>query len=209
MSSFNYVDAIKIIGFLLVVGATFIATVLVPKLDKEISAIDDEILSFKDSRVMTTLATLSYGEQFTRRRIELFEANQFILLKNDKKAAEEIRKRALNQTIDLAKQWAYLHGGRDAESLRKKTEEKIKVILDDNSLDVSNKLDSVEKIWKENQVAASERIAQAHKEWHDNEDKMKQLMSNSKWWTRLFAWLQILGLILFSGAEVFDKLIKS
>jgi hypothetical protein len=209
MSSFNFVDAIKIIGFLLVVSATFIATVVVPKLDKEISAIDDEILSFKDSRIMTTLAMLSYGEQFTRRRIELFEANQFILLKNDKKAAEEIRKRALNQTIDLAKQWAYLHGGRDAESLREKTEEKIKVILDDNSLDVSNKLDAVEKIWKENQVVASERIAQAHKEWHDNEDKMKQLMSNSKWWTRLFAWLQILGLILFSGAEVFDKLIKS
>ncbi len=209
MSSLNFVDAIKIIGFLLVVGATFIATVVVPKLDKEISAIDNEILSFKDSRVMTTLATLSYGEQFTRRRIELFEANQFILLNNDKKAAEEIRKRALNQTIDLANQWAYLHGGRDAESLREKTEEKIKVILDDNSLDVSNKLNGVEKIWKENQVAASQRVAQAHKEWHDNEDIMKQLMSNSKWWTRLFAWLQILGLILFSGAEVFDKLIKS
>ncbi|ODS31349.1 MAG: hypothetical protein SCARUB_03544 [Candidatus Scalindua rubra] len=158
---------------------------------------------------MSTLATLSYGEQFTRRRIELFEANQFILLKNDIKTAEEIRKRALNQTIDLAKQWAYFLGGTNAESIRSKTEEKIKVIQNDNSLDVSRKLDHVEKIWKENQEAAFQRIAQAHKEWHDNEDKMKQLTNNRKWWNGLFAWLQIMGLILFSGAEVFNKLIKS
>jgi len=178
-------------------------------ISKKISEVDNEILSFKDSRVMTNLATLSYGEQFTRRRIELFEANQTLLLTKDKKATEEIRKRALDQTIDLANQWAYLMGGHEAELLKQETEEKIKRILTDRSLDAGAKLDRVEKIWKENQEAASQRVAQAHKEWHDNEDKIKILRKDSKKWSSLFAWLQILGLILFSGAEVFDKLIKS
>ncbi len=94
------VITIKIIGFLLILFATFIATVQLTRISDQINKIDSEISNFKDSRIMTALCALSYGEQFTRRRIELFEANENAARGNDISAVADLRKRALDLTMD-------------------------------------------------------------------------------------------------------------
>lgn len=205
MMALSIVDGVKLFGFLLIVVATFIATVEIPALDKEISSSNEDISKFKESRVVTALCMLNYGELFTRRRIELFEANQTILTGKDKKSVNELRTRALNQTIILARLWASLMGGDEANARSQDTDKKIQEIAADKNINIVEKLGKVEQIWKENQAAASKRLEIAHERYSTHKTIKKNLEKVRAGWAKGFAWLQIIGLILFSGAEIIDK----
>lgn len=204
MAMLNIIDGTKLFGFLLIIVATFIATVKVPALDKKISSSNEDISKFKESRFMTALCMLHYGEQFTRRRIELFEANQITLAGKGKESVNELRKRALNQTIALAQQWASLMGGDEADVRKEDTDEKLREIVDQNTT-IEDKLAKAEEIWKENQAAASKRLDVAHEKYRKHKTVKENLERVRSGWAKGFAWLQIIGLILFSGAEIIDK----
>lgn len=204
----DIVMIIRIIGFLLILFATFVATVQLPKISGKIDKIDSRISNFKDSRIMTTLCTLSYGEQFTRRRIELFEANEIVARGNNESAVADLRKRALDQTIELAKQWAVLLSGDQKEQNTKDIENQINDIVTDNNKSLSVQIDEVEKVWRIQQKEASERVAKAHENWHSIELTKSKIEDAKQIWNSVFIWCQILGLITLSLAEILDKFVK-
>ena len=149
---------------------------------------------------------LHYEEQFTRRQIELFEANQMIHTGKDKEIVKELRKKALSQTIALADQWAFLMGGDEANARRQDTEKKIQEIVADENIKIEEKLSKIEQIREANQAAFSKRLEVAHEEYGTDKTIKENLEKDRLRWANGFAWLQIIGLILFSGAEIIDKL---
>lgn len=78
MEHLNIIDIIKLLGFLMIVIATVIFLVGILPLDKKISKVKSDVDSFKDSRILTAIATLAYGQDFVKRRIEFFERNQLM-----------------------------------------------------------------------------------------------------------------------------------
>lgn len=92
MVGIEIVDGVKLLGFLLVVVDTFIFTVRIPKIDKEISKRKEEIERFDYSRIMTAMCKLDYGEHFTKRRIEIFERNHMIIHGVDNAKIEELNR---------------------------------------------------------------------------------------------------------------------
>jgi len=208
METLNVVDAAKLAGFLLVIVATIVATVKIPSIDKKISNTKEAIGKFRDSRILTGICKLAYGEDFTKRRIELFERNQMIMQGGDKKAIRELAKRALNDTAKLARQWAVLLSDDKESELLKSTNDSIDKILADETVPLLEKIDKVEKIWKENQSAASNRLKVAHEKYHKDKAVKENHEKARLFCTKLFAWLQISGLILFSGAEIIGKVVK-
>ncbi len=77
---------------MLVVVATFIFTVRIPKIDKEITERKEEIERFDYSRIMTAMCKLDYGEHSTKRRIEFFERNQMIIHGVDNAKIKELNR---------------------------------------------------------------------------------------------------------------------
>ena len=202
------VIVMKVIGFVLILSATFVATVQLPRIAKRIDIIDSNVSDFKDARIMTTLCMLHYGEQFTRRRIELFEAHQMVARGGNEGMVQELRKRALDQTVDLAKQWAVLLSGDQKEQRAMNVEQQIDDIVQDNSRRMVHKIDEVERIWKAQQQMAGERNAKAHKAWHDAQEKRSAVEGIKRRWDVVFVWCQILGLIVLGVAEISDKFVK-
>jgi hypothetical protein len=204
----SLVDLAKLIGFLLVVVATVISTVVIPSKDEELSKLDKEILDFKDSRALGAISMLHYGGQRVFRRIELFEANQLVTSSQDKQSIGELRSRALTQTATMAGEWATLFGGDEAERTREESEKRIGQIISDNNLTFGDKLSQVEAIWMDNIGKASQRLRAAHEEYNKHKVKKAEIEKGRLLWASVFAWLQISGLVLFSGAEVFGKLLQ-
>ena len=209
MGALNIVDWAKLIGFLFVAVATIISTVKIPSIDEKLSKLNKEIFDFKDGRILGGISMLHYGGQRIFRRIELFEANQLILSKQDKQKINELRKRALEQTARMAGEWATLFGGDEAEKIKEESKKQINEVVYNENLSFDDKLTQVEKIWTNNIAQASQRLKVAHEKYHQHNSMKEDIERDKLLWAKGFAWLQILGLILFSGAEIVGKLIYS
>jgi hypothetical protein len=202
----SLVDWAKLIGFLLVVAATIISTVVIPSKDRKVSELQRDILDFRDSRALGAISMLHYGGQRIFRRIELFEANQLVGSSQDRQSIDLLRSRALTQTATMAGEWATLFGGDEAERTREESEKKVDQIIHDGDLPFGEKLSQVENIWNDNIGKASQRLAAAHEQYQKQKSKKEEVERARLFWASVFAWLQISGLVLFSGAEVFGKI---
>ena len=202
------VNVVKLLGFLFVVIATFLSTVRIPAIDRKVSEREKAIDKFNYSRIMVGICKLDYGEHFTQRRIDLFEANQMVGISKEKQGVKKLRERVLKNTAELARCWASFWGGEDASATLENTNANLDKILSDESMTVEAKITEVEKLWTDNQDKASSRLRDAHKKFKSNKRVKKDLEDERLFWFRFFIWLQISGLILFSGAEIIGDLIK-
>lgn len=206
MATLTIVDWAKLIGFLFVVVATIISTVKMRSIDEELSNLNKEIFDFKDARTMAGISMLHYGAQRIFRRIELFEANQLIIAEQDKQSINELRKRVFQQTARMAGEWAAFFSKEEAEIMEKETKKRIIEIANNKNLTFADKLAEIEKIWTDNIAKATERFKTAQEEFHQHNAMKEDVERNKSRWAKAFAWLQIGGLILFSGAEIIGKL---
>lgn len=202
-----FIDIMKLIGFLFMIVATIISIVTIPSFDKRIAKLNSDIDSFKDSRIMTSTCLLAYKQDFVKRRIELFERNQLILHGSSQEAINEIEKRTLDDTIKLAQQYAVLLGEDQADQFLKDTNEKINQVVRNEKRSLVEKIDLVEKIWKDNINAASIRNKERHAKWKENETAKTNLEKRRNYLNGWFIACQLSGLILFTGAEVLSKLL--
>ena len=208
IDTLTWIDYAKLIGFLSVVIATIFSTVCIPRLQDKIDKYREKVLKFRDDRINTVLCLTDYAEKFTRRRIELMEGNMVFLIRNDGDTQAIIHKRAVNQTYSLARQHAMLNSGTEGPTNRAKIDEEYKAIIANDDLNLSQKLEQTEKIWREAQKGSFDRFHALQKNSHKNEVQIAKLEKKKQCWSSAFAWFQIVGLILFSGAEVFGKIIN-
>lgn len=196
----TFVDWVKLFGFLLVIVATVIATVKIPAIDKKISNATEVIINFRDYRILTALSKLDNEAHLIQRMLMLSEANQVIYADGPAERVSELRQKALDKTIGLA-EWTNIEDKED-------TKKKISEILTNTILTIEDKIKEVEKILDANRAAESARLERKHLERNENKAMKENLEINRMLWTKWFACLQISGLILFSGAEIMDKLLK-
>ena len=204
-----YAICLKIVGSLLLIVATGLVTIKIPSIDKTISNLEEKISKFKDSRIITSQCTLAYGKDFVKRRIELFERNQIVLHNGDEKLIQELGVRALDDTIKLATQWASLLAEDKAEEFTATTKQKVTKIVNNETMPLTEKIDAVEVVWKENMDLASTRLESLHGEWRANEAAKKVLVNKKENWRKGFILAQIFGLILLAAGETIEKIIPS
>jgi len=202
MIGIEIADGVKLLGFLLVVVATYISTVRIPKIDKEITERKEEIERFDYSRIMTVMCKLDYGEHFTKRRIELFERNQMIIHGVDNAKIKELNRRLLHDTVQLAISWGSLLGREASKNIKNRVDD----ILSNKKMSYVSRIDEVEKVWRENQKAVGKKLEQSHVRNTENKTLKSEYEASRLLWSKCFVWLQILGLILFSGAEIIVRL---
>ncbi|NQT07311.1 MAG: hypothetical protein HQ575_07215 [Candidatus Omnitrophica bacterium] len=195
-------------GMLALLRATFISTITISGIDKKIATIDGKIAKFKDSRILTGMCKLAYGEDFTKRRIEFFERNQLLMHKADKLTIEQLETRALDDTIKLAEQWATLLAEDKAEELKKVTKSKAEKIIKNINASFEDKIEALEALWQTNIRLASERLQKAHEEWYKNVDAKKNLDDARAKWNKSFIGWQISGLIMLALAGLIEGVLK-
>ena len=203
--SLNKIITLKIIGFIFVIFATIIATVILPKNDAYIDTINDRIDDFKESRILTAICGISYDIKFTQRRIELFEANENVVRKSKDGSVKILRERALEHTIGMAKAWASLLGREQKKVDLEKLDKQIEIIINDKSKDINKKIEEVEKIYQREQELASARLKKAHEKYYDDKQEKQKKEDINRLWNSFFIWFQILGLMILSICEILDK----
>jgi len=201
----NVKDWIKLIGFLFVIAATVLITVYIPHLDNLISNSADTAENFKESRLMTAITILHYDEQLTRRHIELSDAFQHRRA-GDKKSWNLMMSRASNTTANIAQQWCSVFSGGEKDLIRVDIDKEIKKIAENKNLSVVQQYDKVNKIMIDARREASERLDEAQNDWNLIRRNLRKLQNKKNSWYIIFCLLQITGLILFSGAEIFEKI---
>lgn len=198
----EWVVFFKLLGFLSIVIATIVSTILIANIENQISVLNKKIEEFKDSRIMTGFVKIDSGEKFTQRKIDLLESDILTISKSGDNYVDIFRKRAVGITSEMAMQWAYLLSEDQAESEVKKVELAISRIVNNKKLSTIEIFDQVEKIYKQKQAEASERLKQKHIKWHQNIGSLGILESRKYFWHTIFVWFQIIGLILISSAEI-------
>ena len=200
MKCLNY---IKLIGFLFIISATIIITLVIPSKDKKIEHVSSEIERFNSGRVLGAMTSLNVNHIATRKQIDMLQAN---LLK-DSKAAQFLRQRALNRTVTMINNWAGFYVGGD-KSITENIKNEIDKIVNDNDINLDTKLKRADEFLYATEEDAFERLSKAHDERNEKKAKLNKFEENRSRWNSGFVWLQILGLILFTGSETIEKIIS-
>lgn len=200
----NYVILARVIASLFLIAATYIATVSIPYKDQEINKENNEIEKFKDNRVLGAISMLHADSLSMKKRIDLFEAN----LNSDRERQVELRQQALERTITQIRNWASFFSKGDESDTFVNAENKISTIISNKKLSVEKKIENAEIIMNEVFNSARVRLENAHKIRNEHIEKKEQLDNKRSFLNNWFVRLQILGLILLSSVEIFDKLRK-
>ncbi|MFA5090475.1 MAG: hypothetical protein WC510_05560 [Candidatus Omnitrophota bacterium] len=216
---------LKILGSLLIICATFIATVVVVSFDKKMSDINKEITNFYDTRIITMLAVLSYEDRETLPVVQEVEYYQMLIhehqLKNKisikekseekikelEKAKQKTLETILNNNIFLAKRWSTLLGkDRKGDEDTRATIDKIQ---NDKNLNVMQKLDKVRELQDKNKKMFGDRLLEIQNKWLKNVETKEHLDNGRLFWQMVFVWMQIGGLSMLAFAEVIEGLSKN
>lgn len=108
----------------------------------------------------------------------------------------------MNDTVQLAISWGSLLGRETSENIKDRVDE----VVSNAKMAYGSRIDEVEKIWRENQEAVGKKLEESHIKNTENKTLKSNYEALRLLWSKCFTWLQILGLILFSGAEIIDKL---
>lgn len=197
----------RLLGFLFIVVATFLSTVYIPYLERQLSEIESNVTIFEVDRTMEMMIISQLKEDFTRRRIELLESNLTGRL-GDKKTQNVLLERAIMQTVDLAERWSTVFAGDNYNLLVNETRNEIKKIGSDEKLTLREKFDAVENVLNQVKQDFSKRLNDVQNKWHAEKESLKNQKEKRARWYGWFSLLQIFGLLFFSGAEIVDKFKK-
>jgi len=195
---------IRLLGFLFIIAATFIITVVIPPIDRKTENILNEIEIFNSGRVFAGIIVLRINHLETRKQLDLFQSN----LIKDQRLKKSYLQKALNRTVTEIKHWANFYIAGD-KSIPKNIETELSKIVDDKSTDMDTKFTEVENLLGIAQQDAFERLRKAHEERDEKKSNLNKFNENLSIWNSIFVWFQIIGLILFTGSETIEKFINA
>jgi len=215
---------LKIFGSLLIISATFISTIAIIHIEKQISIKDEEIENFHDTRILTTLGILSYESRDVLLGVQDVEYYQMLNylnalkegLSDEEKRKEEINKLQktmqetqqiiLDNNIFLARQWAtLLSKDRKDEQVTRDITDKIR---NDKNLSILQKIEKIRDIQDKNQKVFGDRLSEIHKTWSRNLEERRKLEAHKSLWYVIFVWMQIGGLSALAIAESIEGIIR-
>lgn len=181
------------IGLFLVIIATIISIIILPRLDTKIISLEGEIIDFNDQVMKNLLAWLDYT--LIENRIEI------MCLRSD--LIEEYKKDTMFQRIfieyaGLTKVYSgWWSSGEEQENLMKNAEEKIKEII--NSSDINEvRAQKIMLLLVDERDKAIIRMNDFQDELNKLKNRLKQRQLTKNNLHLVFALFQIFGLILIS-----------
>lgn len=215
---------LKIAGPLLIICATYIATVTIVNIDKRISKVREEISNFHDARILVMQAVLSYEGRDTLFAVHDTQYYQMLNylrdLKKEPDGNEKNKKEidALEKVIKITEETALDNSifltilrstllSKDEKS-EQETRNITSKIRNNKNLTKTEKIEKIRKIQDKNQKVFGERFAEIQKKWQDNISSEKRLTNGRLFWYRVFAWMQIVGLSMLAIAGAIKGMLK-
>lgn len=213
----------KILGSILIIFATFIATVVIIGIEKQISNAEEEITNFHDSRILTMMGILSYEGRdilLAVQDVQYNQLNYLLELKQEisdkekhkeelsklEKITQETQEIILHNNIFLAILWSTLLSENELD--KSKTKEAADKIRTDKNLTMTQKIEKIREIQNENQKVFGGRLAKIQEKWLENLDIKKRLDKTKSFWHGFFMWMQIGGLSMLAIAEAIEGIIE-
>lgn len=191
--------ALLISGSLMIVLATAMSTIWLPKMDKSIRKLRGALDDLYAQRQRLILIEISNGQNKVRRRIDFFELNS---LAPDREEREELKRRILQDKADfVAARISYF--GTD-ERIRNELSARLEQVTGangfDEQLDLLNQLESESVgVLQGNMDEIQNGIAARGGGLDEEEDRRSSLF-----W--VFQWLQVVGLILISVFTIIENI---
>jgi len=188
------------IGLIFIIIATFMSIIALPGLDKNIISTEREIINVKNQVTNNILAWLQY--------ISIENRIEILCLRSD--LIEEYKKDTLfqkifNQSTILTKAYSgWWSSGEEQKKLMKNVEEKIREIKNSSNIN-EVRIQKIMSLLEDERNKAFVRMNdfQDELEWLQNILKDLQLYRN--WLYSVFAFIQIIGLILISLRTIIKK----
>lgn len=200
-------EKLKLLGFVSIIGATFISMFTIRNIDRKISECDRLGIRYKDEHIQAILCKLDYSQLSSDRQIYLMHANLLVASKLDKdgKGIGEMRERAFKIGIRLANCWSKFlsnYGNSNIEVDQKK----IFKIIHDRNMTYNKKDKKICHVVKINQHRAIKRGNNLRLQIQNNMSMKYNLEKNKSFWYFFFLLFQMAGLLLFTGSEILEKL---
>jgi hypothetical protein len=164
---------IKLIGFLFIISATVIITLVIPSKDKKIEDMSSEIERFNSGRVFGGMVSLNANHIATRKRIDLLEVH----LIKDGSAKQALLKSAMDRTVTGIRHWTKFYAGGD-KSVSQNIENQIDKIVNDKTINLNTKFERLEELAEKTRIDAFERLSKAHDKRDETKAKLNKLKEN-------------------------------
>ena len=202
----KYIIIAKSIGLLFIIVGTLIATAKIPSIDRLVEIENESIAKFEDQRILAGISILKASHIANLKQLYLMEANIATYTGQGRDSQIELRQKALNQDATEIRNWNVLFSKGEESELFQETEKEIQSIAQDEQLTIEKKLEKVEEILLNAHNHANKRLATAHQKRNEHKNEKEKLEKSRLIWNTIFLWLQILGIVLLTGSEIFEKL---
>ncbi len=185
-------------GTLMVIIATVISTVWLPKIDNSINKLNGVLDGFYGERERLMLAEIYNGQNKVKRRIDFLELN---INKSDKEAQKELAARILNEKIDFIT--SRINHFRTDEKIKNGFLERLRHVTNVNEFD--KKLEQLDQLESESNYVLQENLTKIQNDMTTTKSDIDQKMDYHSKIFSIFQWLQILGLIIISTFTIIEK----
>jgi len=196
-----------LIGYILLIIATYLATVKIPELEKEISDINLVVKRIDDKILRGIILNSDYNISAIRKRINILELNNLALHDVGTNEQDVLKKRIINTLYDLIKMYSNLFTmdeiAVESKDIEKRSDD---IINKQEPFDIMK--EKLEDLLKECKSVAGNRLVNIQEKRKKKIDKIISLEDSRDRYSNIFIWLQIMGLVLLSFSGIMEKVIK-
>jgi len=194
-----------IIGSLLMLAATFIATVPILQVENEISVIDKFEAKINNKIFRNLLFYQDYKQTEIKNRINHLERNGFITQNIQQSERLALESRIINSECFLIEMWSKLF---TLDQIVIENKEHIQqadaIVKNKDSFEVT--IQRLQDLLEESKKAAGNRLAAIQSKLNEEKNKRFELEDKKNLYRIVFIWTQIIGLILLGFSGVLEKI---
>lgn len=196
-----------LIGYLLMIIATYLATVSIPALDDKISDINQFEERIDDKIFRGLMFYLDYKQTELKNRINHLERNGFITRNIQNSERLKLENRILNTQYFLIEMWSKLFVldeiALEDKDIINNTDEIIKKRKSFNDINLQ-----LQELLVKSKMKAEKRLNVIQEKMKEEKNKREEIKHNKDFYRSIFNWSQIIGLILLSFSGVLEKTSK-
>ena len=205
----KYIIIGRLIASFLLLSATYLATVSIPKIDEKIHKENTELERIKNVATTSSRSVLNIAIITTASRIAKLESNLIRYLNLGKDNQNIALLEMFNDYKVMANSWASLITDSTSSDNKYIVNNQIESIITNKNLSMEEKYKQISQIMTETRNAAINRFNENTKTafYHTNNKEALKKIRVGRY--SCFVWLQISGLIFLGLVEIIDKSITN
>jgi hypothetical protein len=191
---------IKLFGFFCIIIATISATVIIPSFNQNILQIQDYIERIENKINRGILFYIDYKQTELKNRINHLDRNNLILNNLSGDSLLEIENRILDSELFLIEMWSKLYLMDDITSEDFLNVNRSEDIIYSNQ-SFGYRINELQNILEETKLVANERLQLIQDTKGKSKIEMSELKLKKQFYSIIFIWSQIIGLIAISLSD--------